>query len=166
MTVVVEDDDKSVHVSALCRDSQTESGYTPLANMSLDDEHPGISINTTENTGIVLSPTLVEVVDARTTDNTRSEPVISDSLKLATPDDDDNNTNCNNFSALPLLPSNQTEKHVVALIPVAVVKEAQNVAQSIRVTQAVFEQHGLDASIATEWAMRRQESELSVCETE
>lgn len=41
--------------------------------------------------------------------------------------------------------------------------DANNVAQSIRVTQAVFQQHGLDSSLATEWAMRRQESQLSVC---
>jgi len=48
-------------------------------------------------------------------------------------------------------------------IVVTAAQDATNVAQSIRVTQAVFEQHGLDSSIATEWAMRRQESELSVC---
>lgn len=62
----------------------------------------------------------------------------------------DHDTTNNNLNALPIVPPKQTEE--VMVVPSAVVKEAQHVAQSIRVTQAVFQQHGLDSNIATEWA--------------
>jgi hypothetical protein len=45
---------------------------------------------------------------------------------------------------------------------VAAAEDAVNLAQKIQVTQAVFFQHGLDPSLASEWAMRRQASGLSV----
>ena len=45
----------------------------------------------------------------------------------------------------------------------AAAHDATELARSIRITQAVFSQHGLDPMLATEWAMRRQESERSVC---
>jgi hypothetical protein len=46
---------------------------------------------------------------------------------------------------------------------VATAEDANALAQKIRVTQAVFSSHGLDPNLASEWVMRRQESDLSVC---
>ena len=155
--IEVEYDDKSVASLLLRGDSTSDTDYTFPANKFVDEQQ----VNTIVHLDALLPPTLVEEKDTciPAVNKTTSISVVSDSLELAIPNDDNSNNNTiYSFASLPLLLSKQTKQNVV--------KEAQNVAQSIRVTQAVFEQHGLDAGIATEWAMRRQESELSVCETE
>jgi hypothetical protein len=118
------------------------------------------------NTDTLLPPGLVvEEVGAPAANKTTtcSCPVLSDSLELTVADTNNNKSSCS-FNSLSLLPSKKTEQGMIK--PATLIQDAQIVAQSIRLAQAVFEQHGLDSRIATEWAMRRQESELSVRETE
>lgn len=169
---IVVQDDKKVNVSALCLDSKSDTDFTlPLNELQQSHQH-GTLVNATRtvNTDTLLPPGLVvEEVGALLAANkttTCSRPVLSHSHELTVADNNNNNNNRSScsFDSLSLLPSKKTEQGTIE--PAALVQDAQIVAQSIRLTQAVFEQHGLDSRIATEWAMRRQESELSVRETE
>jgi hypothetical protein len=161
---IVVQDDKEVNVSAHCLDSKSDTDFTLPVNELQESHQHATLVNITVNTDTLLLPGLVvEEVGALATNKTTSCPVLSDSLELTVPDDNNNRSSCS-FDSLSLLPCKKTEQGTIE--PAALVQDAQIVAQSIRLTQAVFEQHGLDSRIATEWAMRRQESELSVRETE
>jgi hypothetical protein len=163
---IVVEDDKKVQFSALCLDSKSDTDFTLPVN-ELQESHQHITlVNTTVNTDTLLPPGLVvEEVGAPAANKTTtcSCPVLSDSLELTVADNNNNKSSCS-FDSLSLLPSKKTEQGMIE--PAALIQDAQIVALSIRLAQAVFEQHGLDSRIATEWAMRRQESELSVRETE
>jgi hypothetical protein len=167
---IVVQDDKKVNVSALCLDSKSDTDFTlPLNELQESHQH-GTLVNATVNTDTLLLPPglVVEEVGALLAANkttTCSRPVRSDSHELTVADNNNNNNKSScSFDSLSFLPCKKTEQGTIE--PAALVQDAQIVAQSIRLTQAVFEQHGLDSRIATEWAMRRQESELSVRETE
>jgi hypothetical protein len=165
---IVVQDDKKVNVSALCLDSRSDTDFTLPVNELQESHQHGTLVNTTVNTDTLLLPPglVVEEVGVLLAANkttTCSCPVRSDSHELTVADNNNNRSSCS-FDSLSFLPCKKTEQGTIE--PAALVQDAQIVAQSIRLTQAVFEQHGLDSRIATEWAMRRQESELSVRETE
>mmetsp|Transcript_14746 Transcript_14746/g.26669 ORF Transcript_14746/g.26669 Transcript_14746/m.26669 type:complete len:553 (-) Transcript_14746:307-1965(-) len=158
---IVVEDDKKVQFSALCLDSKSDTDFTLPVNEIQESHQHGTLVNTTVNTDTLLPPGLVvEEVGAPAANKTTtcSCPVLSDSLELTVADNNNNKSSCS-FDSLSLLPSKKTEQGMIK--PATLIQDAQIVAQSIRLAQAVFEQHGLDSRIATEWAMRRQESELS-----
>jgi hypothetical protein len=107
----------------------------------------------TEVVDALITPPILVAEDTNAT--LESSCTVSDSRQLVTLSG--NNNNIVNTCATVAISSRSV--NMVA----AAARDATELAQSIRVTQAVFSQHGLDSTLATEWAMRRQESELSVC---
>lgn len=95
--------------------------------------------------------------EATATACTRTSMAVSSSLGLTSFVNLDDDTTNKAFS-LRECSASKVSRHSI----VAAAEDATDLAQKIRVTQAVFFQHGLDANLASEWAMRRQASDLSV----
>jgi hypothetical protein len=138
-----ESDERPVHVTSLSMD-------TPLPKENDDSDVVKLD-------RLATPPVLVADHSEATftTCMTVSSSCNSSSLGLTLLDDDSTNK--------ALLFTDRTAPMASHRSIVAAAEDATALAQKICVTQAVFSSHGLDPNLASEWAMRRQESDFSVC---